>query len=152
VAAAEAFTPVWHCACGAHPPLAREACPDCGAPRPEESPDFVVVGGRLYPTPLGRCLPDLRGAEFEAFVANVRAMGIVVPVTLDTNGGVADGRQRLRAARVAGVEPKISPDRVPAGLEALYLSVRQNFARRHYRPAQLRAIDAALDRLKADLS
>jgi ParB-like chromosome segregation protein Spo0J len=152
VAAAEAFTPVWHCACGAHPALAREACPGCGAPRPEESPDFVVVGGRLYPTPLGRHLPDLQGAAFEAFVANVRAMGIVVPVTLDTDGGVADGRQRLRAARAAGVKPPFSPDRVPAGLEALYLSFRRNVARRHYSPAERRAIKDALDRLKTDLS
>jgi ParB-like chromosome segregation protein Spo0J len=127
-------------------------CPSCGAGRPGESPDFVVGGGRLYPTPLGRLLPDIRGAAFDEFVASVHENGIVVPVTLDTDGGVADGRQRLRAARVAGVEPPFSPDRVSAGLEALHLSFQRNVARRDYSPAKRRAVKDALDRLTVDLS
>src|SRR4051794_34332534 len=48
---------VWHCfPCGRHIPAAVDQCGDCASHRPKRSPDWVVVGGRLFLTPFGLIL------------------------------------------------------------------------------------------------
>ncbi len=66
---------------------------------------------RLHP--LAVRVPEMRPAEWRAFLEDVRQRGILEPLRLASDGvTVLDGRHRLKAARELGLES------VPAGLAA----------------------------------
>jgi len=52
--------------------------------------------------PLAEIFPLLEGTDFEELVADVRAHGVREPIWL-YQGEILDGRNRYRAAAVAGV-------------------------------------------------
>ena len=54
--------------------------------------------------PLANLLPMLDGEAFAAFVADIRANGLIEPITI-YKGLVLDGRNRLKACQAAGIEP-----------------------------------------------
>jgi len=83
--------------------------PDAAAlPAPSTTAAEVVrlpVAG-LRPHHVAADVPPMRAEEWESFVADVKARGVLDPLTVqhDSDGGVVlDGRHRLRAAQEAGL-------------------------------------------------
>lgn len=88
--------------------------------------------------PYANLFPLIEGAEFDALVADVAAHGVREPVWLYEEK-ILDGRNRYRAAQVAGVE---CPMRTYDGDSPLQFVVSLNLHRRHLSESQ-RAMVAA---------
>lgn len=78
--------------------------------------------------------------QFKAMVESIKNLGLLQPVVLDSEGRVLDGRNRLAACEVAGVEPTFITHAPPEG-EADY-AFAVNFARRDLTDDQRVAIAA----------
>jgi hypothetical protein len=64
------------------------------------APDRVAQANlRIHP--LAETFPPMTGAEFDVLAADIRANGLINPITL-FEGMVLDGRNRLRACEAAG--------------------------------------------------
>jgi N6-adenosine-specific RNA methylase IME4 len=93
----------------------------------------------LEPHPLADIFPLAEGAEFDELVADVRASkGVRVPIVL-YEGKVLDGRNRYRAAAVAGVP---CPTSTYDGDDPVGFVISLNLKRRHLSESQ-RAMAAA---------
>lgn len=83
--------------------------------------------------------PDMDEAQFNELVNDIRQRGQLVPIwTL--RGEVVDGRKRLKACQILGIEPKVI-EMVATG-DPTVLAHSLNLLRTHYTPAQ-RAMFAA---------
>src|SRR5688572_13286990 len=58
--------------------------------------------------PLAESFPMLEGDELDALVDDIRTNGLLNPIVRDTNGRLIDGRNRLKACALAGVEPRFT--------------------------------------------
>jgi hypothetical protein len=58
--------------------------------------------------PFAASFPMIEGEEFEDFVDDIRSRGLLHPIVLDKTGQLIDGRNRLRACKLANVEPKFT--------------------------------------------
>jgi N6-adenosine-specific RNA methylase IME4 len=76
--------------------------------------------------------PLLEGAEFDGLVADIKAHGVHEPIWIFEEQ-ILDGRNRRRAARVAGVE---CPERIYTGDDPLGFVVSVNLHRRHLDTSQ----------------
>jgi hypothetical protein len=86
-----------------------------------------------------RMLPD---DELQALADDIAEKGLFDPIMLDTDGVMLiDGRNRLKACRLAGVEPRF--DRLPAGIDPVGYIVSKNINRRDLTKGQ-KAIALAL--------
>jgi ParB-like chromosome segregation protein Spo0J len=92
--------------------------------------------------PAANLLPLLEGLEFEALVRDIRTHGLCEPITL-LEGVILDGRNRYRACKVAGIEPRFE-QWVPRhqGDTPLAFVLSRNLERRHLNESQ-RAMSAA---------
>jgi len=77
--------------------------------------------------PLAASFPMLEGEELDDLVDDIRDNGLHQPIVLDKNGQLIDGRNRLKACELAGVEPIFTT--VDTDLIAYILGVNVN--RRH---------------------
>ena len=95
---------------------------------------------KLEVHPVAELFPLIEGAEFQELVEDIGANGLRTPILLDGDGRVLDGRNRLRACRAAGVEPRFETwDGRGSPLEVV---VSLNLRRRHLNESQ-RAMLAA---------
>ena len=78
--------------------------------------------------PAAELLPLIQGEEFDALVASIKEHGLTHPVVVDADGVLLDGRNRLRACKVAKVEPRSA---VYRGKDVIDYIVRVNVQRRH---------------------
>ena len=62
----------------------------------------VLEPAEMPAHPLADIFPLMKGPSFDELVADIKAIGVLQPVTL-LDGQVLDGRNRARAAKVAGV-------------------------------------------------
>jgi hypothetical protein len=68
---------------------------------------FALPGWRaLKVHPVAAIFPPITGDEWDDFVADIKANGLLEPCVLDKEGTLIDGRNRLKACDVAGVEPR----------------------------------------------
>ncbi len=108
-----------------------------------------VVATRAWPHHgFADLLPLIHGPEFDALVDDIREHGLRVPIVL-FEGQVLDGRNRLRACRAAGVEPRFEEF---GGTEddALNYVVSLNVARRHLTTPQRAALALRLLPVEAE--
>lgn len=102
-----------------------------------------VAAAALRLHPLAEQVPEMRPAEWRAFLEDVRERGILEPLRLASDGVIVlDGRHRLRAAQGLGLAAvPAAPADCPPGGETGYM-VRAALHRRHLSDDQ-RAILAA---------
>ena len=90
--------------------------------------------------------PLIVGEEFRNLVADIQANGLLEPIWLH-NGLVIDGRNRYRACRELGIEPKT---RNYTGKDPLSFVVSTNLIRRHLDVSQRAMLGARLEPLYAE--
>ena len=91
--------------------------------------------------PLADALPPLSDADLLSLAASIADRGLQIPAIQDRSGAILDGRHRLTACILAGVDPEIEI-RAVAGVDALRLVADLNATRRHLTASQ-RALAAA---------
>ncbi len=95
--------------------------------------------------PAAELLPRLEGADLAALVEDVRVHGLRTPIVTwtDTQTGeviLLDGRNRLEACRLAGLEPRFEAYQ---GDDPVAYVLSCNVARRHLTPSQRAMVAAA---------
>lgn len=93
-----------------------------------------IVGFTGEVHPVAELFPLIEGDEFDQLVASIRDSGLEHSLVLSPDGTLLDGRNRLRACREAGVEPRFE---VYEGDDITDYVVRVNIQRRHLTPGQL---------------
>lgn len=109
---------------------------------------YVEMGGEgvsyhIEAHPAATIFPLMGGIELAGLVDDIRAHGLLEPIVL-ADGRVLDGRNRLRACELAGVEPRFVMWE-PNGMTPTEWVVSHNLHRRHLTTGQRAAL--ALDLL-----
>jgi ParB-like chromosome segregation protein Spo0J len=94
--------------------------------------------------PLADMLPLVEGAEIDRLVADIIENGLLNPITR-YQGQILDGRNRERACRAAGVEPRYVEFE---GKDPAAFVFSQNLARRHLGPSERAMVAARMVNLK----
>ena len=102
--------------------------------------------------PFADHLPLLSDQEMSDLAADIKANGQRLPI-IRCNGVIIDGRNRLKACEIAGVEPNIRDreDVLKTDSDVAKFIVSINLARRHVLPAERASIAVELlDEMKKD--
>lgn len=83
--------------------------------------------------PVADLFPMLPADELDELAADIQERGLLQPVVLDAEGRVLDGRNRLAACELIGLEPTFT---TYAGGDPDGYALAVNIARRHLRPSQ----------------
>jgi ParB-like chromosome segregation protein Spo0J len=89
--------------------------------------------------PAAEVFPMLDQDELQALADDIKQNGLLHPIVLDADDLVVDGRNRLAACKIAGVEPEF--DRLN-GADPIAFILSMNIARRHMNAGQ-RAVAVA---------
>lgn len=85
--------------------------------------------------PLAAIFPMMSDDELLELADDIRANGLLFPIIRSTDGILVDGRNRLRACVIAGVEPTFD-DCVTSDEQARAIILSANIARRHLSKGQ----------------
>lgn len=96
--------------------------------------------------PAAELFPLMQGADFDAFVEDIRVNGQQEPVVLDADGRLLDGRNRARACTSLGL--RITTRRYD-GDDPMQFVISHNLHRRHLTDSQRAMIAAELATLPA---
>ena len=94
--------------------------------------------------PYANIFPLLEGEAFDSFVADIRANGLLEPITIH-EGMILDGRNRWNACKAAGVEPRFLEF---DGDDPLAFVLSLNVHRRHLDESQRSMVAAQLATMK----
>lgn len=83
--------------------------------------------------PVADIFPMMSEDELADLAADIKANGLLLPIIVDDNGILIDGRNRIRACEIAGVEPRFEGLN---GRDATALIVSTNIRRRHLSAGQ----------------
>jgi ParB-like chromosome segregation protein Spo0J len=98
--------------------------------------------------PLADAFPMLGDEDLDALAQSIRADGLQHPLVLDPDGVLLDGRNRLAACEIAGVQPAfVTYDGDPVGL-----IVAENMQRRHLTAGQRAMLGAQARRFETNRS
>lgn len=91
--------------------------------------------------PAAAVFPLIQGADFETFVEDIDKNGLMEPVTLDSDGRLLDGRNRVRACGRLGIEPSTT---VYDGDDPVQFVISRNLHRRQMTDSQRAMVAAEL--------
>ena len=107
-------------------------------------PEALIAYDNLAFHPLAETFPLISTDELSELASDIRKNGMLEPITL-FDGKILDGRNRYRAAKLAGVKLTEANFRVlPKGVEAWDFVVSENIQRRHLSQEQKREVIASL--------
>lgn len=93
--------------------------------------------------------PLLEGEELDALASDIQAHGLIEPILVH-EGKIIDGRNRLRACELVGVEPRFQEAELD-GMSPLEFVISKNLHRRHLTSGQRAALALSfLPRLKEE--
>jgi hypothetical protein len=95
---------------------------------------------------LASLFPLLIGEEYERLVAGIKVSGQNLPIVLDQNGSVVDGRNRYRALLDLGIEPKFETRVFENDTQLSQYLFNANIARRHLTTPERAFLAAALQK------
>ena len=84
--------------------------------------------------PAAEIFPLLYGKEFDDLVEDIEKNGLLTPIILHPDGGILDGRNRMRACEKAGVDPRFTTWRGQGSVMSTVISL--NLHRRHLTASQ----------------
>jgi N6-adenosine-specific RNA methylase IME4 len=99
---------------------------------------------QLRAHPCAEILPLLEGEPFDKLVADIRANGLLQPITIH-QGMILDGRNRFRACEAAGIEPRFVEY---GGDDPLSFVLSLNVHRRHLDESQRAMVAARLANMR----
>lgn len=85
--------------------------------------------------PAAAVWPQLPTDELKALADDIAANGLIDPISLDNDGQLVDGRNRLAACELAGVKPVFVTITAVDDAEIAAFIVSRNSARRHMTPS-----------------
>jgi ParB-like chromosome segregation protein Spo0J len=83
--------------------------------------------------PVADLFPMMTHEELSDLAADIKANGLIHPIVVDKAGVLIDGRNRLRACEIAGIEPAVV---VFEGDDTRQYIFASNIARRHMSKGQ----------------
>lgn len=98
----------------------------------------------LQPHPLADLFPLMAADELQRLADDIKANGLRDPI-VTLGGQILDGRNRYKACRMAGVEPKAE---VFCGTDPVAFVVSKNLHRRHLNESQRALVAASLANMK----
>lgn len=105
-----------------------------------------MIGVNVEIHPAAEIFPLIEGAAFAELVEDIKRHGLHEPITLDRDGRVLDGRNRLRACEQAGVEPVFRTWEGEGSAVEYVISL--NLHRRHLNPSQLAMVAAKIANMR----
>lgn len=96
--------------------------------------DEVTFTGEVHP--LADAWPMLGEQEIADLADDIATNGLTDPITLDANGALIDGRNRLAACQIAGVAPVFESVALATDADVAAFVSSRNAERRHLSPGQ----------------
>jgi hypothetical protein len=84
--------------------------------------------------------PPITDYQLESMAESIKTHGLIHPIMLSADGETLDGRQRLKACEMAGVEPRF--ERLAEGVNETKYILSVNLLRYHSNQTQIAAREA----------
>ncbi len=99
--------------------------------------------------PYAELFPMMSDANLTALAHSIKANGLRHPIVNDQHGRLIDGRNRLRACEIAGVEPTFRTERLDDDPAVLRFVIDENDVRRHLDESQRAMVAAGIANMRS---